>query len=194
MLLLLPSLKSPLSVARGRGRTPHATSALRLVRSRPAPSDEQILPPRNKTRKGEGGGSIFYLLLSRGTTPPPPPSTSLGFLPAPRPSAGRGADGGDGERACRELPPGAEHRAVQPSGAKDLAGWRRHKQPPRARPSLRSTSLSSRRGEHGHRAQVHLLVSRHAVVSTSTELMSTSLSSRRGEHRAQVHILVVTQW
>ena len=182
-------------MATRRGRAPHATSALRLVRPRPAPSDEQILPPRNKKRKGEGGGVSFYLLLSRGTTPP---SFHLASLP-PRPpavSGTRGADGDDGERACRELPPGAGHRAVQPSGAKDLAGWRRHKRPPRARPSLRSTSLSSRRGEHGHRAQVHFLVSRHAVVSTGTELKSTSLSSRCGErgHRAQVHFLVVTPW
>ena len=161
------------------------------MRPRPAPSDEQILPPRNKKRKGEGGGVSFYLLLSRGTTPP---SFHLASLP-PRPP-GRQRDEGQmgttesalvgscppalGTERCSRAELRTSLGGADTSGL--LAPAPRSGPPPcrhavlSAGTELKSTSLSSRCGERGHRAQVHFLVSRHAVVSAGTELKSTSLS------------------
>ena len=165
-----------------------------------------------ETRRGRGkvGGVSFICSCPEERHPLPLPPPRLASSPPPGRQRDEGQMGATESALVGSCPPALSTERCSRAelrtslGGADTSSLLAHA--PRSGPppcrhavvstgtELRSTSLSSRRGEHGHRAQVHLLVSRHAVVSTSTELMSTSLSSRRGEHRAQVHILVVTQW
>ena len=165
-------------MATRRGRAPHATSGLRLMRPRPAPSDEQILPPRNKKRKGEGGGVSFICSCPEERHPPPPPPPRF----APSPPPGRQRDEGQ---------MGATESALVGSCPPALGTERCSRA--ELRTSLGGADTSGLLAPAPRSSPPPCL---HAVVSAGTELKSTSLSSRCDErgHRAQVHFLVVTPW